>query len=59
MVNYNELYSELMGVLSKICDMTKNSPSYLDEEIFNIAYIAMNKCEQEVLEDDDATTSIP
>ena len=52
MVNYKKLYAELMGTLSRICDMTKGSSSYLEEEIFNIAYITMNKCEQAVLKSD-------
>ena len=52
MVNYKKLYAELMGTLSKICDITKSSSEYVDEEIFNLAYIAMNKCEQAVLEND-------
>ena len=47
---YKKLYAELMGALSKICDITKSAPSILDEEIYNIAYIAMNSCEQKILE---------
>jgi len=49
-LNYQKLYAHLMGTLSKICDMTKDATTYLDEEIFNIAYVAMNRCEQEILE---------
>jgi len=49
MVDYKELYAKLFGTLSKICDLTKASESFLDAEIYNLAYIAMNNCEQEIL----------
>jgi len=54
MLNYKKLYAELMGSLSIICDMTKNAETILDAEIFNIAYIAMNNCEQAVITDGES-----
>ena len=54
MVNYKKLYAELMGTLSQICDMTKDAESFLDAEIFNLAFLAMNSCEQEILDNDAA-----